>query len=278
MTTRISIVTPSLNQGRFLGEALESVRAQSYPCAEHLVLDGGSSDGTVALLRNLDDKPEWGHMRWRSERDGGQSAALNRGFAEARGEIIGWLNSDDRYRPGCFERVAATFAEHPEVDVVYGDFAMVNEEGAIQSVRREIEFNRFILLYHRVLYIPTPSTFMRRRVFEHGNWLKPELHYAMDYEFFVRLANAGYRMRHVPQVLADFRLHPASKTCRMEHAQAEEKQQVMWLVSPVCARVQSPHLRRAAFAGLGLAAGVMRWSEKLVRGYYFAPTESRGPE
>ena len=277
MTMRISIVTPSLNQGRFLGEALESVRRQSYPCTEHLVLDGGSTDGTVALLRNLDGDAEWEHVHWRSERDGGQSAALNRGFAEAQGEIIGWLNSDDRYRPGCFERVARAFAEDPALDVVYGDFAVISEDGAIQKVRREIEFNRFILLYHHVLYIPTPSTFLRRRVFDEGNWLKPELHYAMDYEFFVRLANAGYRMRHISQVLADFRLHPASKTCRMEHLQAEEKQRVMWSVSPVTERVRSLRLRRAAFAGLGFAAGVMRWSEKLLRGYYFAPTESRRP-
>jgi glycosyltransferase involved in cell wall biosynthesis len=267
-----------LNQGRFLGEALESVRLQSYPCAEHLVLDGGSTDSTVALLKNLDGVADWEHVRWRSERDGGQSAALNLGFAEARGDIIGWLNSDDRYRPGCFERVVRAFDEDPGLDVAYGDFAVMNEEGAIQKVRREIEFNRFILLYHRVLYIPTPSTFMRRRIFDEGNWLKPELHYAMDYEFFVRLANAGYRMRHIPQVLADFRLHPASKTCRMEHGQAEEKRRAMWSASPVCAKVQSPHLRRAAFAGLGLAAGVMRWSEKLLRGYYFAPAELRRPE
>jgi glycosyltransferase involved in cell wall biosynthesis len=277
MTMRISIVTPSLNQGSFLGEALESVRQQGYPCAEHLVLDGESTDNTVALLKSLDGKAEWEHLSWRSERDGGQSDALNRGFAESQGEIIGWLNSDDRYRPGCFERVARAFAEDPELDVVYGDFAVISEDGTIQKIRREIEFNRFILLYHHVLYIPTPSTFMRRRIFEEGNWLQRDLHYAMDYEFFVRLANAGYRMRHIPQVLADFRLHPASKSCSMEHRQAEEKQQVMWSVSPICAKVQSPRLRSLAFAGLGLAAGVMRWSEKLLRGYYFAPFGSPRP-
>jgi glycosyltransferase involved in cell wall biosynthesis len=275
---RFSIVTPSLNQGRFLGEALESVRLQHHPDVEHLVLDGDSSDHTVALLRSLDGKPEWKHVCWRSEADSGQSDALNRGFLLASGDIIGWLNSDDRYRPGCFDHVAQLFAEHPEVDVVYGDFALMNEEGAVEKVRREIEFNRFILLYHHVLYIPTPATFLRRRIFEDGNRLRPDLHYAMDYEFFLRLANAGYRIRHIPRVLADFRVHPASKSCRMELLQAAEKRGVMLAVSPLSARIRSPYLRRAVFAGLQLIAGVMRWSEKLLRGYYFAPSPAGSPK
>lgn len=267
--TQFSIVTPSLNQGRFLGEALESVRLQHYPDVEHLVLDGASSDESIALLRSLDGKPAWEHVCWRSELDCGQSDALNRGFQMASGEIIGWLNADDRYRPGCFDHVARAFAENPEVDVVYGDFTVMNERGVIQNVRREIGFSRFILLYHHVLYIPTPSTFFRRRVFADGNWLDRNLHYAMDYEFFLRLAKAGYRFRHIPQVIADFRLHPQSKSCSMEQAQSEEKKRIMWSAAPVSRRIKSPYLRQLAFAGLQLTAGLMRWSQKLVRGYYF---------
>jgi glycosyltransferase involved in cell wall biosynthesis len=267
--TRISIVTPSLNQGRFLGEAMESVRMQQHPEVEHLILDGGSTDETTTLLQSLDGHEDWAHVHWSSAPDGGQSDALNRGFAQAKGDIIGWLNSDDRYLPGCFDRIAKAFADYPNVDIFYGDYAVINTDGVVKNIRREIEFNRFILLYNHVLYIPTPSTFFRRRVFEDGNWLKPDLHYAMDYEFFLRLAQDGYRMQHIPHVIADFRLHSESKSCSMALVQSEEKRRIMWSFSPLSKRLNSPRLRRIAFFSLQTIAGIMRWSEKMLKGYYF---------
>jgi glycosyltransferase involved in cell wall biosynthesis len=266
---KISIVTPSLNQGRYIGEALDSVRAQGYPWVEHLVMDGGSNDETLALLESLDGGSEWSYVKWRSQPDGGQSHALNQGFSEATGDIIGWLNSDDRYRAGCFDHVVRAFTENPALDVLYGDFIVMDESGATLQVRREIEFSRFILLYHRVLYIPTPATFFRRRVFDEGNRLRSDLHYAMDYEFFVRLADAGYTFQHIPKVLADFRMHPGSKTCNLALEQAREKQQTMWAVSPISRWTGLPLLRRAAFFGAQCLAGLMRYSQKMMRGYYF---------
>jgi glycosyltransferase involved in cell wall biosynthesis len=271
---RISIVTPSLNQGCYLSEALESVRLQNHQGTEHLILDGGSTDGTVSLLRGLSDQKRWSHLHWISEPDGGQSEALNRGFAQAQGDIIGWLNSDDRYRPGCFDHVVEAFEENPEVDIFYGDYTIIDQQGSFLRVRREIGFNRFILLYHHVLCIPTPSTFFRRRVFEEGNLLQRDLHYAMDYEFFVRLAKDGYRIRHLPKVLADFRLHPASKTCTASHFQIEEQQRVMRAVSPVGSLLRSPRLSRIAHRALQVVAGLMYWSEKALRGYYFSQSRS----
>lgn len=270
--TRFSIVTPSLNQGRFLGEALESVRLQNYPDVEHLILDSDSTDQTIPVLRSLDGKPEWEHVCWRSEHDSGQSEALNNGFKLVTGDIVGWLNADDRYRPGCFDRVIQAFDQYPEADLIYGDFTLMSEDGQILRVRREIAFNHFILLYHRVLYIPTPSTFFRRRVFDEGNLLQQDLHYAMDYEFFIRLANAGYRIQHIPYVLADFRVHPASKSSSMEQLQSLEKRQIMSAISPLCRRIHSSRLRSVAFFFLQLAAGLLRWTEKLLRGYYFTQT------
>jgi glycosyltransferase involved in cell wall biosynthesis len=272
---RISIVTASLNQGRFLGEALGSVRSQGHADVEHLIFDGGSTDETVDVLRSLDGHREWSHVRWQSGPDGGQSEALNNGFAQAGGDIVGWLNADDRYRPGCFDHIVKAFAENPEVDVFYGDFATINREGLPLSVRREIGFNRFILLYHHVLYVPTTSTFFRRRVFEEGNRLKPELHYAMDYEFFLRLAEANYQIRHLPHVLADFRIHPESKSCSMAQKQAKEKQQIMMSFSPVAKGLKSRHLRDIALVGMQAIAGLMRRSEKLLRGYYYEECRSR---
>jgi glycosyltransferase involved in cell wall biosynthesis len=266
---KISIVTPSLNQGRYLRESLESVRTQGYPCVEHLVLDGGSKDETVALLQSCAGYEEWKHLSWRSGPDGGQSEALNRGFEEATGDIVGWLNSDDRYRAGCFDHVVKAFAENPDVDVVYGDFTVMNQDGLMLRVRREIDFSRFILLYHRVSYIPTPSTFFRRRIFEDGNRLQPNLHYAMDYEFFLRLADAGYKIRHIPYVLADFRLHPESKSCSRESSQAQEKRQITLYFSPISRMTGSPLFRRVALSAMQAIACLMRYSEKLLRGYYF---------
>ena len=108
----ISVVTPSFNQRRFIGEALASVQLQNYANCEHLVIDGRSTDNTVDLLRNLTEGKEQSKIVWISEQDSGQSEALNKGFRLAKGDIIGWLNSDDRYRPGCFERIVQAFADN----------------------------------------------------------------------------------------------------------------------------------------------------------------------
>lgn len=264
---RISIVTPSFNQGRYLQEALESVRMQNHADVEHLVLDGASTDASVRILQSLDDHPAWPHVHWTSGPDGGQSEALNRGFAAATGDLVGWLNSDDRYRPGCFDRLLEAAETHPEVDVFYGDFTFMDEAGTIQRIRREIEFSRFILLYHRVLFIPTTSTFFRRRIFTDGHFLRNDLHYAMDYEYFLRLAVEGYRFRHIPHLMADFRLHAESKTMRMEQTQLDEKREIMRSFSPLSQRLPAP-LGNAALTALQTAAGLRRWTEKLFNGAY----------
>jgi glycosyltransferase involved in cell wall biosynthesis len=209
-------------------------------------------------------------VKWTSEPDGGQSAALNKGFRQATGEIVGWLNSDDRYRAGCFEVVAQAFAQNPDVDVFYGDYTVMNEAGNIIKIRREIEFNRFILNYHRVLYIPTPATFFRRRIFTEENWLNEDLHYAMDTEFFIRLAAAGYRFKHIPTLMADFRIHPESKSCSKTKLGLQEHERVAQTNSQILRRWRSPLLRRVVFTGMKTAAAIIRYSEKMARGYYSA--------
>jgi glycosyltransferase involved in cell wall biosynthesis len=265
----ISIVTPSFNQASFLGEALVSVRKQSYEHLEHLVIDGASTDGTVGMLREYSARPNWRHLRWTSAPDRGQSDALNQGFGRASGDIVGWLNSDDRYLPGCFDQVSCMFEQNPEIDILYGDYRWIDESGNAYRIRREIEFSRFVLLYHRVLYIPTTATFFRRRVFEEGNFLDESLHYALDFEFFVRLARHGYRFRHLPAVLADFRFQPHSKTCVSPYRQLEEKRRIMEEYSPFLRRLRWPGARRGGSALLGFTAAALRYSEKLLRGYYF---------
>lgn len=270
----ISIVTPSLNQGSFLGEALESVRSQGYPACEHLVLDGGSSDGTVALLRAF--ASAGGGLWWRSGPDGGQSAALNEGFARASGDVIGWLNADDRYRPGCFELVARAFAEHPEADVLYGDYTFIDPAGRHLALRREIGFSRFLLRYHRVLTIPTAAAFFRRRVFEQGHFLSDSLHYAMDLDFFLRLDQAGCKFLHLARTLADFRIHPAAKSTRFVDRQRAEHREIVLRTTPLSRWFPSMAARNAAAAALQPPAALLRCTRKLLRGCY-SPARLRDP-
>lgn len=265
----ISIVTPSFNQASFIAEALESVRMQSYENCEHLVIDGMSTDGTVDLLRDRTMRNANHELSWISERDSGQSEALNKGFRRAKGEIIGWLNSDDRYRAGCLKHVVRAFRDNPVVDIVYGDYLIVDERGEALELRREIEFNAFILRYHRVLYIPTAATFFRRRIFEEENWLDEKLQYVMDLEFFIRLSERGYRFKHIPQLLADFRLQPNSKTCSSPNRQRMEHQQVVFANAPILRHLKSPSAKASALTLLRSIACMRRYSEKMLRGYYW---------
>jgi glycosyltransferase involved in cell wall biosynthesis len=271
---KISIVTPSFNQGSFIEEALLSVREQNYSDIEHIVVDGASTDATVEILRRFGRKSGWKHLRWLSEPDRGQTDALNKGFRMARGAIVGWLNSDDRYRPDCFETIAREFGRSPDVDILYGDYTWMNEAGDVKRIRREIEFSQFILSYHRVLYIPTVSTFFRRRLFDDGNWLDGALQYAMDYEFFLRLAKRGYRFRHVPSVLADFRWHAQNKSTALPHKQMEEHNAIAVNYSSVLNKLPGVHSQRLVLAGFRAAAAGLRYSRKLLRGYYFEQLRS----
>jgi glycosyltransferase involved in cell wall biosynthesis len=272
----ISIITPSLNQGMFIGEALESIRLQNYPKVEHLVIDGCSTDNTVDLLRNWEFGGENCKVKWTSKRDGGQSEALNEGFRRAKGEIVGWLNADDRYRPGCFGKIAKAFADYPDIDVFFGDYVLVDECGETIQARREIEFNRFILWHNRVLYIATTATFFRRRIFEEGNRLDENLHYAMDLDFFLRLTERGYRFKHIPEVLADYRLQPDSKTCSAPDLQKKEHRYAVMNNSPNLDRILPKVLRQSAILLLGSIAAVERYTEKLFRGYYHKHLQPNG--
>lgn len=271
MTRRpsFSIVTPSFNQAAFIRDAIESVRAQRYGDVEHIVIDGKSIDGTVDILRRYSLDQDSKHLHWISETDRGQSHALNKGFALASGDIVGWLNSDDRYLPDCFDHVVRAFAKYPEIDILYGDYRWIHENGRLYRTRREIEFSPFILLYHRVLYIPTTATFFHRRVFDAGHYLNEDLHYALDFEFFVRLMTSGCCFRHIPVMLGEFRFQKNSKTCTAPHKQAEEQRQIAEKYSPVLSSIQSPAARKMLRAALGASAAALRYSEKLLRGYYF---------
>lgn len=208
---RFSVVTPSFQQADYLSDNLTSVSAQQYSNVEHLVLDGGSDDGTVDLLQDYEvsaDHDVW----WRSEPDNGQSAAINEGFDRADGDIIGWLNSDDLYiDTTTFSRVVKWF-EKTDADVIYGDLAYVDGHSRITEIDVRPEFDRAKLV-HRIL-IGQPATFFRQEVLEDER-LDTTLDYCMDYEFWIRLSRQ-YEFRHVRDILAGFRRHESQKTDDME--------------------------------------------------------------
>jgi glycosyltransferase involved in cell wall biosynthesis len=236
---------------------------------QHIVVDGASTDGTVQILKRYTTAPGWEYLRWISEPDRGQSDALNKGLHMTQGDIIGWLNSDDRYRPACFQEVAMAFERYPTVDVLYGDYACINENNRLTQVRREIEFSHFILLYHRVLYIPSPATFFRRRIFDDGNLFDESLANDMDYEFFLSLAQKGYCFKHLPKLLADFRWHPESKSSTLSRLILQQHDLTAERYSRTLRKLRPGFPRRAVFLGLRALAAGLRYSEKLLRGYYF---------
>lgn len=215
---KVSIVTPSYNQGKFIKSAIQSVLDQNYPNFEHIILDNCSNDGTVEILQ------QYPHLIWKSQPDRGQSDALNQGFRLATGDIIGWLNADDLYLPQCFNKIVESFANAPQSDIAYGDYRWIDEQGKPIQQRKELDFDLFILKYLHVLYIPSTTTFFKRRIFEEENFLDTSLKYSMDYEFFLRLARQKYRFIHVNSFLADFRWHRENKSVIGDRQQRKEKQ------------------------------------------------------
>lgn len=260
LSKKISIVTPSFNQGAFISQAIESVLAQNDTDVEHIVVDNCSTDGTSKVLAR------YPHLKVICEPDRGQSDALNKGFKAATGDIIGWLNADDKYLPGCFDRILETLDRHPEFDLIYGDYRFVDTQGRLIRVRKELGVDRLMLKY--VLYIPTTSMFMRRRIFDEGNFLDTNYHYAMDYEFFVRLSGLGYRFGHIPFVMADFRWHEASKSSRHSAGQYEEMKKALIVHDKLIRRLPEPQ-RTWGLNLFMLMARAKRCFLKLFRGAYW---------
>lgn len=208
----ISIVVPSYHQGGFIERTLLSIFKQNYPAVECFVQDGGSRDATVEVLT----KYEGQLLGWVSEKDSGQAQAINRGFARVTGEIMGWLNSDDLLLPGCLHIVADYFNRNPEVDVVYGNRLLIDEN--------DMEIGRWILPGHddAVLswadYVPQETMFWRRRIWEKvGAGVDESFRFAMDWDLIVRFREAGARFAHIPRFLGAFRVHEHQKTSAAIH-------------------------------------------------------------
>ncbi len=201
----VSIVTPNYNGMPFLKTTIESIRNQDYPNIEHIVFDGHSTDGSVELLKSY---PE---IKWVSEKDKGQSHALNKGFAIARGEIIGWLNSDDTYTDGAIKKAVNFLLENPSVDMVGTDVNIIDENDFIIGKATGGDVNVFDLLKRNL--IKQPSLFMKRVVLEKLSGVNEDFHYIMDQEFWVRAFMNGIRFKYLEnECFANFRLIKGTKT------------------------------------------------------------------
>jgi glycosyltransferase involved in cell wall biosynthesis len=206
----LSIITPSFNQAEFIEATIRSVIDQNYAPLEYWVMDGGSSDGTVDILQRYADR-----LKYVSEKDGGQSAALNSGFRRTSGEIIGWINSDDCYAPGAFDAVAEYFGAHPEVEWLFGRCPIIDREGQIHKgwVTRYKEFYMRRYSYRRLLienFLSQPAIFFRRRLLDRVGLLDESYHCAMDYHLWVRMGQVA-RPAFLDRELAYFRSYGINK-------------------------------------------------------------------
>src|SRR5215216_964493 len=202
----VSIVTPSFNQARYLEATIQSVLSQDYPSIEYMVVDGGSNDGTVDIIKKYESKLAW----WVSENDKGQTDAINKGFARANGEILAWLNSDDTYEPDAVSAAVKYLQQHTKVGMVYGNCNFINETGRVIGKFGSAQTS-YRLLRQGYSHIPQQTMFFRSSLWKQVGPLDPSFYFAMDYDLWTRMA-ARSEIKYVPQTWANFRLHTSGKT------------------------------------------------------------------
>lgn len=205
---RVSIVTPSYNQGQFIEETLRSVLLQGYPDLEYIIMDGGSTDRSVEIIRKYEPWLSYVHIG----PDGGQAAAIGEGFRHATGEILAWLNSDDRYRPGALARVACFFTTHPKVVFGNGDVNYIDTEGQFRQRIYAIRPNRFLTANLGVHGWPQQGCFWRHWAYKRVGGIDGSLRFCMDRDLFIRLTGVGPGRRIPGPPLADFRIHDQAKS------------------------------------------------------------------
>jgi len=210
MLPKISVVIPSYNMAQFIEETIQSILTQDYPHYECIVMDGGSTDGTVDILKKYD-----GRISWVSAKDRGQSDAINKGLRQASGDILAYINADDAYEDGCFRKVADCFAKNPPLRWLYGKCRIIDDRG--REIRKLITAYRNFWLrrysYNRLLimdFIAQPAVFWRRELTDEIGLFDVSKHLSMEYEYWLK-AGARYAPAFIDDYLARFRIHPGAK-------------------------------------------------------------------
>lgn len=219
---RVSIVSPSFNQAHFIEETICSVLNQSYPNIEYIIIDGGSNDGSIEIIRKYEKKISY----WVSEKDEGQTDAINKGLSIATGSILAYLNTDDTYLPSTVETVVNFFMKNPNVFMVYGDIFQINEQS--QIIKRVNPGN---IDYHKLLsgsfYLPQPSVFIKRELWENLGKFDKDLNLAMDLDYWIRVYLNRYAISYINESLAQVRIYPDAKSSYLKHKYLEEKLKIL---------------------------------------------------
>lgn len=205
----VSIVTPSYNMAKYLTETIESVLAQDYPRIEYIVVDGGSTDGSLEILERYKDR-----LSYISGPDRGPSDATYQGFRQAHGEILGWLNTDDSYLPGAVRTAVDFLTTHPSTDVVYGEGWWIDEAGAVLDRYPTLPFDPEVL--KRDCFICQPAAFLRASSYRRCE-LDPNVNWSFDYDLWIRMAKAGFQFASIPEYMANSRMHHGAKTIYERH-------------------------------------------------------------
>jgi len=223
----VSIITPSFNQARYLEATIQSVLGQDYPRIEYIIVDGGSTDGSVDIIKKyektlesdsllLDSQKQASGLQnraiswWVSEKDKGQTDAINKGFVRAKGDILAWLNSDDTYEPKAVGAAVKYLLEHPQVGMVYADANFINEDGRVIGKFNSAQTD-YRLLRQGYVHIPQQTMFFRASLWKEVGPLDPSFYFAMDYDLWTRIAQRA-PLIYLPQTWANFRLHTSGKT------------------------------------------------------------------
>ena len=203
---KVSVITPSYNQGRFLEASILSVLGQDYPNLEYIVVDGGSKDESLEIIKKYQDRLAW----WVSEKDKGHADALNKGFSHATGEILAWLNSDDIYFPGAVSEAVSILINHPKVGMVYGGADLIDDEGATvgQFASKQTSYRQML---RGSVHIPQATTFFRTDLWRKVGPLDLSLFFSFDYDLWVKIAKVS-QVLYVPKRWAKFRIHGEGKT------------------------------------------------------------------
>jgi hypothetical protein len=219
----VTIVTPSYNQARYLEQTIRSVLEQEHSPLEYFVVDGGSNDGSVEIVKKYADRLAW----WVSEKDRGQAEAINKGLSRSRGEIVAWLNSDDYYQPGAVAEVVKVFAANPGVGLVFGDVLAVDETGRTINLLKYGNWGLVDLMSFKI--IGQPSVFMRRSVLEQAGLLDASFHCLLDHHLWLRMAQLT-EIRYIPKTLSAARYHETAKNVAQPVKFSQEAYRVMdWM-------------------------------------------------